>query len=247
MRRLLRVRERRVARRQPDPAVHGALEPPVGGGGGRQGPAERDPRPGVGLHELAEGKRRAADRRPLRLLHGRGARRGAGPRADPSPPRRDRRSHRHGRGPEGDRPPARAGHSRALRPHRLVGQPAADAGRRRRLRLGPRAARPRLLREERAAFPGGAREVPRPRGARDRAGRGEPRGFPTGGGRRLRHGEAARGGVARQRGAARPEGHRPQDHLRRADEPRPGLRLAGVLRRREAPACRPSTCSSPGS
>ena len=83
---------------------------------------------------------------------------------------RDRRPHRHGRRPEDDRPPARAGHPGALRPHRLVGQPAADPGRRRHLRLGPRAARPRLLREERAAVPGGAREVPRPRRARDRAG-----------------------------------------------------------------------------
>ncbi len=154
---------------------------------------------------------------------------------DPSPPRRDRRPDGHRRRAGDDPAPARARDSRALRPHRLVGQPPADPGHRRRLRLGPRAARPRLLREERAALPGGAREVPRPRGARDRAGRGEPRGFPTGGGRRLRHGEAARGGVARQRGAARPEGHRPQDHLRRADEPRPELRLAGVLRRREAP------------
>ena len=45
-----------VARRQPDPAVHGALEPALGRGGGRQGPASRDPRSGCLEQEL----RRAA-------------------------------------------------------------------------------------------------------------------------------------------------------------------------------------------
>ena len=41
-------------------------------------------------------------------------------------------------------------------------------------------------------------------------------------------------GLARQRGPARPEGHRPQDELRRPHDPRPGLRLAGLRRHREA-------------
>ncbi len=61
---------------------------------------------------------------------------------------------------------------------------------------------------------------------------------PRGGGR-LPHGEAARPGVARQRGPPRPEGHRPQDELRGPHGPRPELRLARLLRRREAAALRP--------
>ena len=73
-----------------------------------------------------------------------------------------------------DRPLPRDRDPGPLRPLRRLRQPRADAGHRRRVRLGPRPARPRLLREDGAALPGGAREVRGPRRAHARAGRGEP-------------------------------------------------------------------------
>ena len=46
--RLLRVRQRRLARGQSDPGLDAALEPALGGGRDVQGPAQGDPRRGLG-------------------------------------------------------------------------------------------------------------------------------------------------------------------------------------------------------
>ena len=46
--RLLRVRQRRLARGEPDSRLHAALEPPLGGGRVQQGPAQDDPGRGRG-------------------------------------------------------------------------------------------------------------------------------------------------------------------------------------------------------
>ncbi len=104
----------------------------------------------------------------------------------------------------------------------------------------PRAARPRLLREARAALQGGAREVRRAR--RERCS-----GSPAASDAQAKAAAAtvirmendARRGVARQRRAARSEGHRSQDDVRRAAEADAALRLDGVLQAR--PASRPAT------
>ena len=89
--RLLRVRQRRLARGQPDSAVHVPLEPPVGGGRVLQGPVEGDPGETPTTPAPAEGERRPAHRRFLRRLHGR---RSGGParrEARAAAPRGDRR------------------------------------------------------------------------------------------------------------------------------------------------------------
>jgi predicted metalloendopeptidase len=49
---------------------------------------------------------------------------------------------------------------------------------------------------------------------------------------RLRPGEVAGAGLARQRRAARPAGHRPQDDVRRPPEARSAVRLARLFRKR---------------
>ena len=69
--RLLRLRQRRVAAAEPDPRLHGPLEPPLAIRRGQQGTRARHPRRAVGENRLAQGQRRAARRRLLRRLHGR--------------------------------------------------------------------------------------------------------------------------------------------------------------------------------
>ena len=166
------------------------------------------------------------------------AREPARPRAGEAAARRDRGAAEHRRRAEDDRPLPRDGHQRALRAHRVPGQPPAEPGDRRPVRLRPRPARPRLLRQGRAALQGGAREVPRPRRARDRARRREPRRLAPRRRGDLRAGAGAGQGAARQRGAARPGRDRPQDDVRGAHEPDADVRLAALLRHGEAAAGR---------
>ena len=62
--------------------------------------------------------------------------------------------------------------------------------------------------------------------------------------RRLRLREAARRGLARQRGAARPQGHRPQDDVRRPHEPRAACSTGPRTSPRRSCRGPRSTCSS---
>ncbi len=112
------------------------------------------------------------------------------------------------------------------------------------LRERPGASRPRLLLQDGAALRGRAREVPGVRREALRA-RGLGPGPREGGGRDgLRVREKARRGAPRQRGAAQPEGHRPQDGLRRPPEADPRLRLASATRRRRGSRGGTSTSTS---
>ena len=217
---------------------------------------KRDPRGDRAAGEGPARLRRAADRRLLRRLHGRGADRTAWARSRSTPlPRRDPRDRdargraaddrplpRDGRSPS---PFAVAGGSDNHNPNDVIAQIFAEG-------LGmpdrdyyvkpERASRrpaKKYLDHVAAIFALAA--IPR----RRREG---------GGGHGHADGDEARRSVARQRGAARPEGHRPQDDVRRAPEAHAALRLGGLLpdarvwrgrrqrRRAEVPA-RSSTAS----
>ena len=213
----------------------------------RERPAPRHPRRGGAATRLAAGERRATDRRPLRIVHGRSPHRPARPGPSASPARRDRAPRDARRRGAGNGAAARSRHPRALRGGLLPRQPRADAGDRERLRERPGPARPRLLREAGAAL----------REAREKY-RAHVAQMFTLAGRRARRRPAAaevvfaveneaRRGFARQRRAARPRRHRPQDDARRPSEADPAPRLGRVLRGHRPPPRRPQRAASPGS
>ena len=88
---LLRLRQRYVAQAEPDPRLHGSLEPALAVRRGQQGTRTRHPHRGVGEARLAPGQRRTTVRRLLRRLHGRQRDQPARPRAGQAVARRNRR------------------------------------------------------------------------------------------------------------------------------------------------------------
>ena len=228
LQRLLRVRQRRLARGPSDPGFDAPLEPPVGGGGVVQGPAEGHPRGGLDRPESFQGEHRSAHRGLLRRVHGdEPAQRRRSP-ASPAPAHGDRRHEERRRPAEDDRPPPVDRDRGSLRSLGGLGQPQPGRRDRADLRQRPRDARPRLLPEDRAALRGRAGQVPGPRRRHVSAGRCFRAGREGRRGRGLSSGEAARRRLARQRGAAGPEGHGPQDIVRGPPEADSPLRLDGV-------------------
>ena len=240
--RLLRLRERRLARAAPDPGLHGSLEQALGIGRDQQGARARHPRPSSPrASRLADGQRRAADRRLLRRLHGRNAGQRARRQAGAAAARRDPRDQDARRRAAHDRRTcttsasrcrSASSRSRTCTTRRSV-IAHIDAG-----GLGM-PDRDYYLKTEQA-LRRGAREVPRRTSRRcsSSPARSRPQAKQDAGDR-VRVREAPRRSLARQRRAARSEASGPQDDVRRAAEARAGLRLGRVLRRREA--CRTAT------
>ena len=149
LRRLLRLRQRRLAREQSDSGVHGSLEQALGVRRGQQGACARHPRRGFGEAGLAGRKCRAAVRRFLRRVHGRGAVDAAG--VAPVQPLLDEIGAIKA-GATCSALIASCTHRRrrAVRASRDAGPARSDADDRQHLRAAARPARPRLLPQDRS-------------------------------------------------------------------------------------------------
>ena len=143
----------RLARHPGRPCRRRRHPPPVRHGGG-EGPRHHHPRGPAGRRGGAEG------RGPLRVLHGRGSRRGTGPLAARRRPRRDRRC---GRPPgAGPRPGEAGALGRPRRPGRLCVRGREGSGHVRPLRPPERAGPAGRVLLPRGPARGGPRRVRRP-------------------------------------------------------------------------------------
>ena len=242
--RLLRVRERHLAGREPHPgrscrAGVGAPPPARRTGSSCRSCSEEL----SASRRLASGKHRATARRSLRVVHGRG--RIEAPGLTPLAPLLA----------DIDARPEPADLQRiirrlhdlaipvAVRDRRRLGLPRARTLHRQRRRRRPGLVRPRQLPQERAALRGGARAVPGARRARPRTGGMAGRARPGVRPRHSRARDAPRRGVSRPRGGGRPGRDRPSDDLRAARAARAARRLGARTSTR--PGCRGSTSTSP--